>query len=341
MTHCRSRERPSWSRRDREDGHARPPRENRRQRGGRRSDGDDRAHGKWTDESRSKPPGEAAATAAAVDVDVGTSGWGPVVPDTQWNLEEEEDSVSNRKSGDAERKKSVSPVAEKAVAKTEDTKRSSHPSSQSGSGSSSGQPLQSGSSQPSAHQTKVFSLNLESKLQVKSEDNKRGRGKGKGRGWREKLGAPKVGAADSPTGSGITVIEPLEKRLSSEQTEDGQEGYIPPGHRLAGGVQKPEQETRPSEGRTQAESVEGEQEGQGSLAQASKPKRYSSRRQKMDPAVEEQPQGMMLSWVKILPMPQFLPILYAHCLYSSPTLAFVMQPHSTCTCSTCSVTVIM
>ena len=275
-THCRSRERSSWTRRDREDQHATSPREGRRQ-GGRQP-----ARGRRTDEARSKPPGEPAASA-----DVGTSGWGPVVPDSRWDLEESE--PSDPKSGAPEQKR-ASPMGKKAVTKTEDPKEAARSSFQSDSGS--GQPLESGSGQPPAHQTKVFSLNVDSKLQVRSEDKRAARGKSKGRGWREKLGAPKVGAmknADSPSSSGITVIEPLEKRLTSEQTEDvGQEGYIPSGHRLAG-VQG-----SPSEGKTQAESAEGEQEGQGSLAQASKPKRYSSRRQKMDPTTEEQPQGMIL-----------------------------------------------
>ena len=254
----------------------------------------DRVRGKRTDVPRSKPPGEAATAAEA-------SGLDAVVPDTQWDVAEVES--NNPKDADGKRK-SVSPVTENAGTKVEDTKRSPR------------SPLSSGGS--STQQTKVFSLNLESKLQVKSEDA-RVRGKARGRGWKEKFGAPKIGASrntDPSTNNGIIVIEPLEKRLPSEQTEDSQEqpdqeGYIPSAHRLPS-TQKTEQDS-PSQGKPQVASVEGEQlvqEGtsdmsalppamQSSLAQGSKPKRYSSRRQKMDPTTEGQPQGIILQHKKL------------------------------------------
>ena len=161
-----------------------------------------------------------------------------------------------------------------------------------------------GGSSSKTHQTKVFSLTQESKLIVTA------RGRGRGRGWRERLGPPppKVGIrsekVEPPTveiESGVTVIEPLEKRLTQEQTDKSTETSSNPGLLpLVSEVESsPPQQQNQDETESEAlkinsEERKGEPEEstppvtQAPLAQVSKPKRYSSQRQKQ--SGEKQPE---------------------------------------------------
>lgn len=158
-----------------------------------------------------------------------------------------------------------------------------------------------GGASAKTHQTKVFSLTQESKLIVTP------RGRGRGRGWRERLGPPppQVGIrsekVDSPTlETGVTVIEPLEKRLTQEQTEKFTETSTNPGLPLVSEVESspPQQQnqdgTKSEAPKVNSEERKGELEEntppvtQTLLAQVSKPKRYSSQRQKQ--SGEKQPE---------------------------------------------------
>ena len=160
-----------------------------------------------------------------------------------------------------------------------------------------------GGSSSKTHQTKVFSLTQESKLIVTA------RGRGRGRGWRERLGPPplQVGIRseklEPPTvgiESGVTVIEPLEKRLTQEQTDKSTETSSHSGLPLVSQVESsPPQQQNQDETKSEAlkinsEERKGEPEEstppvtQAPLAQVSKPKRYSSQRQKQ--SGEKQPE---------------------------------------------------
>lgn len=133
-------------------------------------------------------------------------------------------------------------------------------------------------SESRTYQSKVFSLTQESKLLVRPSAGEGGRrGRGRGRGWREKLGAPKVGS--------ITVIEPLEKRLPPEQTEDVKEEQS---NRLGMGLPRRGQPVSSNAAQGETPTVSDVEKGatvgedgiQTSPVQVTKPKRYSSRRQK-------------------------------------------------------------
>ena len=158
-----------------------------------------------------------------------------------------------------------------------------------------------GSTEPKSRQTKVFSLSKESGLVIKSEERKP---KGRGRGWREKLVAPKVGALQSD----ITVIEPLEKRLPSEQTEDSQIESVsinpglpcvkktddtaePPESEDHDQIQPPEP-TEPVH-ETATDEVQDEVppiSQPAPVSQVTKPKRYSSQRQALKTVASEEEQ---------------------------------------------------
>ena len=229
------------------------------------------------------------------------------LPKTNWSdIDEDEDSrgTALQKDG-AERVHSGSAAVS---AQPEKERGDSHNMTNGGDakpGSRSLFSVQSGSGGGSkAHQTKVFSLSQESKLVVKSDEKGKestsSRVRGRGRGWRERLGPPQVGASrqsPSQAGSGVTVIEPLEKRLVQDQTESATEGstFGSPGLPLGAKMESLQHQ----QDRTDISQEEGEGKSedsvppppvvmQASLMQASKPKRYSSQRQKSGQSGEQQ-----------------------------------------------------
>lgn len=225
------------------------------------------------------------------------------VPTTNWSdIDEDEDNRNTLQKDGMERMQSGSATLS---ARAERESSDSHKKKDGGDvrqGSRSLFNVPSGSGSGSkAHQTKVFSLSQESKLVVKSDEKGKdfmSRVRGRGRGWRERLGPPQVGASrQSQAGNGVTVIEPLEKRLVQEQSEAATDGstFGSPGLPMSSNMESLQHQ--------QDQTNESQEEGEGksednvppppivmqtSLVQASKPKRYSSQRQKSGQSGEQQ-----------------------------------------------------
>ena len=152
--------------------------------------------------------------------------------------------------------------------------------------------------------TRVYTLNNEEGVQRLSVKMS-GRGVGRGRGWKERLGSPKgeagvvpmaTPAGTQPPKSGFKVIEPLEQRLSAGKVATAPVAAsattVEPVS-VVGVVTGPpsdkevDSETAPKEKAVVGKKVGGsgggvpaEEQGATEGVQGTKPKRYSSRRQK-------------------------------------------------------------
>lgn len=191
------------------------------------------------------------------------------------------------------------------TADQEDETLSPGGSSTQGEGSSSSKPAQSTQGAPVSggehKETMVFSLSRDNDLVTRYTSK---RGKSRGRGQRSG-GSSRVGelanpttptkaryAAPKPGSGGITVIEPLEKRLQKQQDQkqhqekknDSQSaGRSPSGgspsarSSTAGATDSARGKNRPGSGHSPSSKKDGSGGGQ---TPTSKPKRYSSQRQK-------------------------------------------------------------